>query len=309
MTKRGHTVYLYAAAKNDADCEEVIPCTPQPRSSKVTEPEWTQEYFAKMNARVIKELRKRLEPQDFICLITGYPQQPIAEAFPAHTAVEFGVGYLGTFAKFRVFESYAWMHAVYGHQQGAMDANGNFYDAVIPNYFEPEQFPLGKGKGGYLLYMGRMIERKGLQVVADVAERSGLPIVWAGQGTPPPCGEHVGVVGVKRRAELMGEAVALLAPTLYVEPFGGVAVEAQMCGTPVITTDWGAFTETVEQGVTGYRCHTLAEFVAATRAAKFLSRRWIRTRAVKLYSTEVVAKQYEDYFVRLLGLFGYGWYT
>ena len=34
-------------------------------------------------------------------------------------------------------------------------------------------------------------------------------------------------------------------------------------GTPAITSDFGAFCETVEHGRTGYRCHTLEQFMWA----------------------------------------------
>lgn len=309
MSRRGHEVCLYAPGKTDAECHEFVKCGRGPRTAEVTEPEWTQDYFRPFNERVIKEIRKRIEPHDFICVIGGDCQKPIADAFPAHMTVEFGVGYAGTFAPYRVFESYAWMHAVYGQQQGAMGANGRFYDCVIPNYFEVDQFPPGEGDAGYLLYVGRLIERKGVQIAVEVSKRTGLPLILAGQGTPPDHGTHVGVVGPKDRAKLMGAATALLCPTLYVEPFGGVAVEAQMCGTPVLSTDWGAFTETVEQGVSGYRCRTLAEFCQGVEDARQLDRQAIRERAVRLYSTETVALQYERFFERLEGLWGSGWYA
>lgn len=310
MTRRGHTVYVYAGCDSDAECEEVVPCAPlAPRTAEVGEPQWTADYFAPMNTRAIEAMRTRLKPRDFLCVIAGHLQQPIAEAFPEHQAVEFGVGYEGTFAKHRVFESYAWMHTVYGHQQGAMSANGRFFDAVIPNYFEVEQFPAGDGDGGYLLYIGRLIERKGVAVAVDTSRRTGIPLVVAGQGEPPDHGEYVGVVGPERRAELMGGAIAQLTPTLYVEPFGGVAVEAQICGTPVITTDWGAFAETVEDGVSGFRCRTQAQFDAAALLAGELPRAQIRERAIRLYSTETVAARYEQYFERLMTLWGDGFHA
>lgn len=106
----------------------------------------------------------------------------------------------------------------------------------------------------------------------------------------------------------MGKAKAVFVPTIYIEPFGSVAVEAQLCGTPVITSDWGAFTETNHHGVTGYRCRTFQQFVDATVLAPKLNTKVIRKVAEK-YSLDNVAKQYDDYFKRLLTLWADGWYN
>ena len=106
----------------------------------------------------------------------------------------------------------------------------------------------------------------------------------------------------------MGGAIAVFAPTIYVEPFGYVVIESQMCGTPTITTDWGAFVETNVQGVTGYRCRSFAEFLEAAENAGTLDRAKIRQHAVENYSVEVISERYERYFARLGTLWGKGWY-
>jgi glycosyltransferase involved in cell wall biosynthesis len=106
----------------------------------------------------------------------------------------------------------------------------------------------------------------------------------------------------------MAGAVATLVPTMYVEPFGGVAVEAMMAGCPALTTDWGAFTETVEEGVSGYRFRSLREGVAAVEAAAELDRERVRARAEERYSLEAVAPLYERWFSQLGTLRGAGWY-
>jgi glycosyltransferase involved in cell wall biosynthesis len=104
----------------------------------------------------------------------------------------------------------------------------------------------------------------------------------------------------------MGEARCTMVPTLYAEPFGGVAVESMMCGTPVVTTDFGAFTDTVLEGVSGYRFQTLQEAVDATSAAMLLDRETVHQYAVENYSLEAVAPAYERWFDNLDLLWGEG---
>ena len=100
----------------------------------------------------------------------------------------------------------------------------------------------------------------------------------------------------------------MLMPTIYPEPFGYVAIESQMCGTPVITTDWGAFPETVIHGKTGFRCRTQADFLEAIRKATSLDRHFIRQSAIGRFSMEKIAPIYEKYILFVWNVFKNGGY-
>src|SRR4051812_20184576 len=84
----------------------------------------------------------------------------------------------------------------------------------------------------------------------------------------------------------MANARVCFAPTIYIVPFGNVAIEAMSCGTPVVATDWGAFTETVIHGKTGFRCRTFKQFIEAVEAAPTLDPHGIREHALSNYSLE-----------------------
>ena len=321
MKARGHTVFLYAGEVREAPSDEHIVCFSEAeRQAAVGDKHYTDAnwdpaapHWQAFNGNVIRELARRAEPQDFICLIGGRSQAAIAEAFPDMLSVEYGVGYSATFAKYRVFESYAWMHTIYGAETkgNASAADGRWFDDVIPGYLDMDQFPVHarNPKEDYYLYIGRLIDRKGYQIAVDVCQALGKQLIVAGPGTPPGYGGYVGVVGPKVRARLMAGAHAVFAPTIYVEPFGNVAIEAMACGTPAITTDWGAFTETVVEGVTGFRCRTFGQFLRAAEQAKSLDREAIRAHAIAIYSLDVIGKKYETYFERLSLLWGDGWAT
>jgi hypothetical protein len=55
-------------------------------------------------------------------------------------------------------------------------SDGNFYDAVIPGYIEPEMFPLQEKKEDYYLYVGRMVDRKGIAIAQHVCKEMGLEL-------------------------------------------------------------------------------------------------------------------------------------
>jgi len=328
----GHVVFLYGGERNKARCTEFVPIIDRAwQAARFGTYDWSRDTFdifdpnaepwQTMNGRAIAEILKRYESRDYLGISIGVCQKQIADAFPG-VVVETGIGYAGVFANYRVFESHAWAHHVSGLSRSD---DCRFFDTVIPNSFEAKYFPEGTGRGGYDLFVGRFIPRKGIQIAAECTGRLGLQLKIAGQGVTRIDGdriygaggfwvegrgiEHLGVIDSEERAQLMGGARCVWVPTTYLEPFGGVAVEAMLCGTPVITTDWGAFTETVAQGISGYRCRTLHDFLCARGLVEDMDRAAIRQYALSKYTTDVLRHEYDRYFETLNSLWSDGWYS
>ena len=277
-------------------------------------PAWpTDEQSRIFNNEVIHALRTFSEPGELVLLAGGLTHKPIADALPDRLYVEPGVGYSGIIGGgvFAAFESEAWRSFVYGKY--GMDLTPRFYDRVIPNYFIPEDFPLmNDGEGKYLAYLGRRIPLKGIQIAADIAGRAGVPLKVAGSGDYKVTGcdvEYVGPLGVADRAKFLAEARALIVATQYFEPFAGVHIEANFCGTPVITSDFGVFPGTVIEGVTGFRMRMLRDGVAAVGKCRFTNPSAIRNYATDRFSLKAVAPLFRQWFNDLGELSGAGWYA
>ena len=222
--------------------------------------------FQKFNMPATAAVLEHIEDGDVVCLIGGTAQQDIGQALRQWPVVEFGVGYLGVFAQYKVFESYAWQQFVYGHLQ----CDGSEDDTVIYNYFDPEEFRISEHRD-YFAYLGRVIPGKGIDYAITVAQRLGIPLRLAGPLSPQTeyvkdmtgLIEYEGVLDNAERAEFLSHALRVFTPTRYVEPFCGVHVEAMLSGVPVITPDFGIFPETVTNGYHGYRCRTLEDYMSA----------------------------------------------
>lgn len=327
MTSLGHEVILYSGEDNDANVTEHVSCITKAKQKKVFKVEGPEDilrpelahhmyepqqaWWLDWNKAVAKKLLPRLKQGDFLCLIGGgILFVPLVEATRDKAiAVEFAVGYAGVIPQtFHAFGSRSWQHVVFGLQKYE-GWRGRSYDRVIPHYFDPSEFEYQAG-GDYLLYLGKLKMDKGVQVASRCAELTGQRIIFAGQGpTPIPYGEvHNRAIGPDERRELLAGAKAVYVPSLYVEPFGMVAVEALMSGTPIITSPWGGLGDINVDGKTGFQCHTFADYVRATEEIDTIDPVECHKESVKYFEYNV-RYQYQTWFEDLSQLWGEGWTT
>lgn len=313
----GQDVIIYGADRTTAPCTEFFQTVDAAERKALSAPftyqnvpfDSSSELWRLSNNRTIEALKKDSEPGDFLLSIGGHAHKPVFDALPQLLHVEWSVGYEGSFTPHRVFESKAWQHFTYGWQ----DINEvRFYDAVIPLFFDTNKFPHIQEPDDYFLYVGRLTHGKGVSVACQIATAAGVKLRIVGHGDESLITgghEFVGTVSNAEKYRLMAGARAVICPTLYIEPFNAVAVEAQLCGAPVICPDAGGFTETVVDGGSGFRCNYLGEFVRACKSVHLLTRSGIAERARREYRMETARSRYARYFSRVANRTQAGWDT
>lgn len=286
--------------------------------------------YKQFNYALREALEARVRPGDIICVPFGHAHEEALRGFPLLAqdraerawAIETGIGYPDVFLPYRIYESEAWRHYHLGHPRRG--GQGSDWEWTIPNYFTEEDWAVGDGAGGHVLYFGRLNDQKGLLIVCEVARRRpDLRFVLCGQGDPtfylaqsPNISYRPPVSGLER-ARLLGDAMCVIMPSRYVEPFGGVTVEAQLCGTPVLGSVFGSFTETIAHGFNGFRCRTMGDYLAALErieewagGSRFMSlgsREDIAGYAAAKYGLKAVGPQYAAVFETLTTLGGDGY--
>lgn len=328
MRGAGHKIIHYGHPESVVEADEHVSVT----DNKVLEDcygvyDWKKQFFKHnrfdsahihFNNVAGYEIAKRKQRGDLILAFWGWGTKAACELNPDLQAIEPGIGYASSWANFRVYESYAIMHAHMGAETVQTSGKCHWYWTVIPNYFDVRDFEFKATKQDYLLHLGRIGTNKGVHISIDAAKRAGMRLVIAGQGSPKDVGlaewpshvDYVGYAGPAERKELMANARALMLPSQYLEPFGGTQIEAFLSGTPVITSDWGVFNETNIQGMTGYRCRTMGEFVWAAKNIDTINPVVCRDWAERNYSFDAIRPKYLHYFEQLADVkFGDGWYA
>jgi len=177
------------------------------------------------------------------------------------------------------------------------------YNGVEAEAYKPNE----PTKGDYMLFVSRIVREKGVHEAIYISDMTGLPLVIAGDDSPMFCDQsyvhsiiskcdgerikYLGAVSPEKKVELMQGAMCTLLPVSFDEPFGLVAVESMISGTPVIALDRGAYRETVTTG--GYVCKSVDEMIAKVKIVEDLDYDGIIENGLRFSSEKMVARYIE----------------
>jgi len=179
--------------------------------------------------------------------------------------------------------------------------------------------PGGERTSNSLLFVGRLNAQKGLDlllhavsrlpdasisldVVGDGEHRESLTALAAGLGIADRVRWH-GQVDQSRLADFYRRATALVVPSVS-EGLGLVAVEAQLCGTPVVAFDSGGLPDVVQHDRTGILVKDVDAGALAAALESLVARpdrgaalgAAARLHALATFAPESVARRYADIY-------------
>ncbi|MPZ55136.1 MAG: glycosyltransferase [Rhizobiales bacterium] len=193
--------------------------------------------------------------------------------------------------------------------------NANFI-ATVPHGLPIDLHrPIAHPRGGYLAFLGRIAPEKRPDRAIAIARALGIPLKIAAkvdavdeayfrEKIVPLLGhpdiEFIGEINDRDKSKFLGEALALLFPIEWPEPFGLVMIEAMACGTPVLAFRQGSVPEIVDNGVTGFIVDSEEEGLAAIPRVIALDRRAVRRRFEQRFSATCMAENYLGVYRTLL---------
>jgi glycosyltransferase involved in cell wall biosynthesis len=172
-------------------------------------------------------------------------------------------------------------------------------------------------KGKYLAFLGRISPEKGIDVAIQIAVHSGIPLKIAAKIDNAdrtyfeqhikklldnPLIEFLDEINENEKQEFLSNAIALLFPINWPEPFGMVMIEALACGTPVLAYRNGSVAEIIEHGRTGFIVDNLGQAIKALQNISLLERQECRKSFEERFTADRMARDYVDVYQHVAGL-------
>jgi glycosyltransferase involved in cell wall biosynthesis len=300
LVARGHEVTLVAAGRRGTSAQRFVPTYAEPPSHRLGDP-MPEAIQAARAAAVLADLDVDLVHDHTLAGPLLARHRRVPTVLTAHGPVAGEPGdYLAALGA--TVEVVAISQA---QQRARPEIN---WISTVHNAIDVASFPVGRGDGRYVLFIGRFNPDKGVHLAIDAARAAGRRIVVAGKLNEAaerayfdaeirprlgPGVDYVGEADAVTKRELYAGAEALLFPACWEEPFGLVMIEAMACGTPVVALRRGSVPEVVDHGRSGIVVDTPAQLAGAIDEAAALDRARCRAHAELHFDIPVMVAGYE----------------
>ncbi|MEI6946629.1 glycosyltransferase family 4 protein [Paraflavisolibacter sp. H34] len=185
--------------------------------------------------------------------------------------------------------------------------------ATIYHGLPPELYAYYPRQGHYLAFLGRISKDKGIDKAIEIAKQTGLPLKIAAkidldakidkkersyfEKEIAPLLDHplldfLGEISEEQKNEFIGNALCVLFPIDWPEPFGLVMIESLACGTPVIAFKRGSVPEVIDDGLSGFVVHDTAAAVQAVGRLHRIRRQDCRGQFEKRFTARRMTEDY-----------------
>ena len=308
LVRQGHDVTLFASGDSTTNATLVPGCEKGLRLQHIGD-------HTASNLVMLDNVRQRADEFDIIHCHIDLLQYPMFQDM-AHKVVSTMHGRLDVPDFLPVYKAYPHMPmiSISDKQREPMPPGMNWLATVYHGL--PEQVCPFKPHGGdYLAFLGRISREKRPDRAIEIAKRAGVKLkiaakvdradrVYFEEEIEPlldhPLIEFIGEVDEVQKCDFVGNALGLLFPIDWMEPFGLVMIEAMSAGTPVIAWRNGSVPEIIRDGASGYIVESIEDAVDAVRKIKSLPRSEVRRYFESRFTAEHMARAYVDAYEAMI---------
>jgi glycosyltransferase involved in cell wall biosynthesis len=188
--------------------------------------------------------------------------------------------------------------------------------ATVYHGLPMDTFEYREQPGAYLAFLGRMSVEKRPDLAIDIARLAGIPLKMAAKVDTADAAyfeavvkpkidgrfiEYVGEIAEHEKSAFLGNALGMVFPIDWPEPFGLAPVEAWACGTPVLARPCGSVPELHADGITGFVRETPEDLAALACRLSELDRGRVRAYAERNFSLQRMCEDYVNVYLQLQG--------
>ena len=309
LVSQGHEVVLFASGDSITRAKLVPVCR---RALRLEGPRVL--YPIAHHVRMLEMVQRQLDNFDIIHFHIDYVHLPLATRYPvpALTTLHGRLDIPDLIPLFLEFPNADLISISNAQRKPLSRANwrGTVYHGLPTGLYKFQE-----KAGSYLAFLGRIAPEKRVDRAIEIARRTGVELKIAAKVDAidrdyfeaeieplldDPLVEYVGEIGDGEKNDFLGNALAVLFPIDWPEPFGLIMIEAMACGTPTIAYSNGSVPEILEDSRTGYIVRNLEEAVTAVERVSLLSRRTCREVFEQRFSASRMTCDYVEIYKLLL---------